>query len=390
MPSPFFVDPMNNQGANLAGIGNIIGAGAEKRKAMEQQQIAENEVMEAFNSQDPNQIAAVSMKYPEVSENFNSGLQLGDEMQQEAATDFQRTLMLLPEEQRLQAFDDRIAEITARGGDPANTLAAKEDYMADAEGFMLENEMVFAAREGDQYEIFKKSLAGETPTGNVQRSVEIPGKGFNLVYEDGSVIWKPYEADQAAAYAASQEEAVEQARTVAEETAAAEGVVRSRQAMEDTVNTGAFKARENMPRITRMMQLAEVADTGAFGDLQTAVKRIFDLDVADEEEFMALANQEILAAADSLSGALSERENEYLEAVGPSIGKSREGNMRIIRNLAVIANNAIQRQNAWKEHRAKDLPTSEFQYIGNDFNGTVLPVNRADLTTEELLKSLTD
>jgi len=390
MTSPFFVDPLNDQGGNLAGLGNMVGEAAKRKTEMAKAQQSQQEVMDAFDSGDPRRMAEVSMKFPEVSENFNDGLQLGEERQKEAATGFQRTLMLMdPTDQQgiEQAFAQRVKDINDAGGNPENTIASYNAYVEDPEAFLAENEMVFAGRAPEEYKVFTESLEpGESK--NVQRSVEIPGQGFTLVHEDGTLGWQPYDATTAAAYAASQEEAVKQARTVAEETTAAEGVVRARQAMEDSVNTGAFKARESLPRITRMAQLADIAQTGFGAETITKAKLLFGWDVADEEEFMALANAEILSAANNLSGALSERENEYLEAVGPGIGKSQEGNARIIRNLAVLANNAIERQGAWRAHRESDLPTSEFAFIGNDFEGTILPVDKSEMTTQELLDSL--
>ena len=98
---------------------------------------------------------------------------------------------------------------------------------------------------------------------------------------------------------------------------------------------------------------------------------------------MALSNQEILAAADSLKGALSDRENEYLEAVGPGIGKSREGNARIINNIAVIAQNAIDRQAYLKQWNEDGKDPSEFYFEGKPFNDTAETIEEGTLIEYE-------
>ena len=160
-------------------------------------------------------------------------------------------------------------------------------------------------------------------------------------------------------------------------TGAAEAT--ARQALVNTVNNGALAARESMPRIRRLEELADIANTGFAGDWRVRANRALGRDVAKEEEFMALSNQEILAAADSLKGALSDRENEYLEAVGPGIGKSPEGNARIINNIAVIAQNAIDRQAYLKQWNEDGKDPSEFYFMGKPFNDTAETIEEGTL-----------
>lgn len=219
----------------------------------------------------------------------------------------------------------------------------------------------------EQYDQMVSSDELMSPSKNVQRSVEVPGQGFNKVYEDGSTEFSPYSVEQATAYAKSQEMEIEHAENQINAETASRMQAEARQALRNTVNEGALAAREAMPRLDRMLELADIASTGTFGEIRTDVARIFGRAVEDEEEFMALANQEILAAASALKGALSDRENAYLEAVGPGIGKSREGNKRIISNIMTIANNAIARQRALRDFRGDP---SEFYFEGQAFNDT--------------------
>lgn len=225
---------------------------------------------------------------------------------------------------------------------------------------------------------------------NVQRSIEVPGKGINLIYEDGTIDFKPYSVEAIQAYQKSLERDVLQAGAEAEAKAASTRLVKSRADLRDKINIAAFRAEEQKPRLDKLLELSKVAQTGTFGEKKVAFKRLFGVDVADEEVFMAESNRVILDAADALKGALSDRENEYLEAVGPGIGKSMEGNIRIIQNIISMNNNAIARKNAFREF--KGTP-SEFSFVGQPLGeraeeiirGGAEPSGIEDISDEDLL-----
>lgn len=218
--------------------------------------------------------------------------------------------------------------------------------------------------------------------GNVQRSVEVPGQGFNKINgQTGEVVFTPYSLEQRQAYMKAQEE--ELAHIESKE--AARLMAGARQDLRNEVNEAAFKAREQMPQLERLKELSAVVDSGAYGEQATDLRRFFGADVANEEEFMSLSNQQILNAADSLSGALSDRENRYLEAVAPSIGKSAEGNMQIINNILTISRNAIKRQEALREFKGNPI---DFEYQGEPFNDFVAPDNYEDMSDEDLMRRI--
>ena len=203
----------------------------------------------------------------------------------------------------------------------------------------------------------------------VQRSVDIPGEGTKIIRKSGEVEFKPASVEGRQAFIRSQETEVKQAATKAEKVEAAKLSSKAKQELKNEVNKAAFAAREQMPRIENLEELASIADTGTFGELRTSFKRAFGVDIANEEEFMAESNRVILDAAASLKGALSDRENEYLEAVGPGIGKSREGNLRIIKNLKIITQNSIDRQKALKEFKGDPV---DFNFQGKSFSAVTV------------------
>tara|TARA_R110000803_G_scaffold166755_1_gene230008 strand:- start:1516 stop:2766 length:1251 start_codon:yes stop_codon:yes gene_type:complete len=158
---------MNDQGANLAGIGNLVGAAAEKKKALQMQRNSETEIVEAFNSGDPTQIASVSMRNPKLAEDYAKGLGIGDDIAMQQATDTMRTVLVDPENAEA-IYETRIAELTAEGRDPSNTVAALEDYREDKEGHLQEVAMTFAGMAPEEYSAFNEMQA-EAPTELVQR-----------------------------------------------------------------------------------------------------------------------------------------------------------------------------------------------------------------------------
>lgn len=202
----------------------------------------------------------------------------------------------------------------------------------------------------------------------VQRSVEVPGEGTKLVRKSGKIEFKPASLEGRQAYIRSQEQAIEQATDKAGKVEAVKLQAKAKQSLKNEINTAAFAAREQLPRINNLEKLSAIAETGTLARKQMEMKRAFGVDVSTEEEFMAESNRVILDAASALKGALSDRENEYLEAVGPGIGKSQEGNLKIIRNLKIITENAIARQNALKNF---DGDPVDFNFQGKSFDSTI-------------------
>ncbi len=195
----------------------------------------------------------------------------------------------------------------------------------------------------------------------VRKSTDIEGEGAILTRKSGKVEFKPISIEAKQAYIKSQEADIKQAATKEERVEAAKLMAKNRSELRRTVNEAAFKARENIPVLDDLEQLAKLSTTGTFGEKRLALKRSFGVDVSDEEAFMAQSNRIVLAAADALKGALSDRENNYLEAIGPAIGKSREGNLKIIKSLKVIAENSIDRQKALRSFKGDPV---DFTYSG--------------------------
>ena len=93
--SKFYIEPAGlNLGANLAGLGEIIAAGREKKKQEEEQkrkaeelQKAQDEIKAAIQSGDPASIADVSIQYPAFRESIESSMQIGADIRDRYKSD---------------------------------------------------------------------------------------------------------------------------------------------------------------------------------------------------------------------------------------------------------------------------------------------------------------
>jgi hypothetical protein len=199
----------------------------------------------------------------------------------------------------------------------------------------------------------------------VKTSVDIPGEGTKKIRKYGKVEFEEASIEEKQAFIRSNEAKIKQAETKAERVEAAKLSAKARQDLKNTVNTAAFRAREQSPRLNNLRDLAKEVDSGSFAETKLKIKRFFKADVASEEEFIAETNRIILDAATYLKGALSQRENMYLENVSPYIGKSMKGNLRIIENIITMNDNAIGRQDALKKFKGDPV---DFNYVGKNFN----------------------
>ena len=390
VPNQFYIEPAGKISQGLSGLGSILNQVGEKRQARElqEQQIQQLNMgkefaIQAMRSGDPAKMREVAVNYPEYMTQVMDAAEAQTGIDAQTNIDFTRQMLSSPPEEVVQLYQDRIQGLRDRGRDSSDSERSMQEYVMNPEQKILESRMAYAGMDPEGSELLESTEVFGRPLKNVQRSVPVPGEGFNLMYEDGTSEFRPYSVEQAQAWDDSQAAALTQAERMAGASATGAAEATARQALVNTVNGGALAARESMPRIRRLEELADIANTGFAGDWRVRANRALGRDVAEEEEFMALSNQEILAAADSLKGALSDRENEYLEAVGPGIGKSREGNARIINNIAVIAQNAIDRQAYLKQWNEDGKDPSEFYFEGKPFNDTAETIEEGTLIEYE-------
>jgi len=145
--NPFYVDPGNDYSSGLAGLSNTI-ANVRQAKIQEaeqqrrQQQVdraqqrfeeVQGAAQQAFASQNPDEVAKIAIKYPEITEMLKQTTGLKDDMQNREALGFTRAFATASPESRPALYEQRIKSILDRGGDPSHTIQSYQDYQRDPE-----------------------------------------------------------------------------------------------------------------------------------------------------------------------------------------------------------------------------------------------------------------
>ncbi|MEO0437889.1 MAG: hypothetical protein AAF098_13370 [Pseudomonadota bacterium] len=106
---------------------------------------------------------------------------------------------------------------------------------------------------------------------------------------------------------------------------------------QETIDIGIRAARE-MPRLRSTKELLEELNTGGFAGAALKIKNFFGIEGADEAELTNnLAKSVLSQLRDTFGAQFTEREGAKLQAIEAGIGKSTEGNKRIIDNLIQLA-----------------------------------------------------
>ena len=90
---------------------------------------------------------------------------------------------------------------------------------------------------------------------------------------------------------------------------------------------------QKLPSVQKAFELLDsnAVKTGTFENYKVAARRFFGQDVANEEQFMSLVGNLAMEAIDLTKGAISDREMTYFtQVLAPNIGKSVEGNKKIL------------------------------------------------------------
>ncbi len=171
--NPFSINPEQGVGRELAGLGQVLG---EQRQArLKQQQQAEakeraerrfgqarSDIQNAWETGDPQQIAMVSLKYPEMQEVIQSQYGVFNDARAKEASDFSRSLLTANPEDREDIYKRRIEMLEGQGRDASHSISSYRDYLRDPKGEMLSTEMVYAGTDPKGYDVFRRQFRGDT------------------------------------------------------------------------------------------------------------------------------------------------------------------------------------------------------------------------------------
>ncbi|QZA71257.1 P22-like injection translocase [Pseudomonas phage AH02] len=169
--NPFYVDPGNDYSPALSGLSStfknirqerILGAEEKRRQQQEErQQLATDAAQQAYKSGDPDQMAQVSLQYPEIAQNLHQVVGLNDERKVKEAAGFARTLLTSPPEQRDAIFQNRIKTLQDQGRDPSHTVQAYQQYQSNPDAAIQGITLDWAAGDPQGYGVIADQRKAE-------------------------------------------------------------------------------------------------------------------------------------------------------------------------------------------------------------------------------------
>jgi hypothetical protein len=160
MANPYYVRPLGgiNLGESITGMANQMNARKEAESAELRKQEGLRKAKEAYESGDPNQVAMVSLEYPELAGQLNSSVGFRNETTRQNMIASLRSGVADPS--RIpELIQKRVDLVERQGGDPTETLAELEMYNADPEAYAQKLEQSLALMDPQGYTAYKKATA---------------------------------------------------------------------------------------------------------------------------------------------------------------------------------------------------------------------------------------
>ena len=171
-PNDFYVQPGNDLSQSLSGLSGTLGqmreekarqaerqrlidAEAEKEKRIQDRFLAAKAAAQAaLQSGDPDKMAEVTLEFPEIGQGLRQAFGIVDEDKKQKAAGFIRELSTADPSMAEDIYRRRIEEITARGGDPKDTIRSFEAYKQNAGSELKNLQLMWAAADKPSYDAF--------------------------------------------------------------------------------------------------------------------------------------------------------------------------------------------------------------------------------------------
>ena len=136
--------------------------------------------------------------------------------------------------------------------------------------------------------------------------------------------------------------------------------------IQDIIDKG-YSAAETTPILRRSLELMKGIKTGGFAGVKLKAKQYFGVQGADEAELSTnLARAAIAKLRQNLGAQFTERENKMLQRIEAGIGKSTQGNIRILEQSLTVANNSAKRAIRRARARGDKETVDEIEALMNE------------------------
>lgn len=255
------------------------------------------------------------------------------------------------------ALDQRIKKIMDRGGDPSDTMAARDMLNSgNVQGFLAELEAPIQA--ATQLGLIKsRSEIGGTRVGQYNPGDYTPESWNEFVqseYKDPSVLTR---------YETSVQERIGNDPSLATRVASGQQVVKAGEAAgtaqgkgeetraQDLISRG-ISAAESTATIRRAISLLDSVGTGGFDSAALRAKQIFGIESGDEGELSNSLGKAVLGQLrETFGAAFTQEEGARLERIEANFSKSPETNKRLLNQALRIAEKTANRAMKAAEER---------------------------------------
>ena len=136
--------------------------------------------------------------------------------------------------------------------------------------------------------------------------------------------------------------------------------------IQDIIDKG-YSAAETTPILRRSLELMKEVKTGGFAGVKLKAKQYLGVQGADEAELSTnLARAAIAKLRQNLGAQFTERENKMLQRIEAGIGKSTQGNIRILEQSLTVANNSAKRAIRRARARGDKETVDEIEALMNE------------------------
>lgn len=254
-------------------------------------------------------------------------------------------------------LNEREDLIKKLAGDPSDTVQLRQKIESgDMEGALKDvSTVINYAKEA--------GLMGDPR--QVQSSNILPGGLVQVVYKDGSTEIRMPSDDEIAQIRDSEERGIDLSARRERARAEARGEVKitteaqildlARQAKRGELRDAAqqdilnnhidlgIKAHELLPSVERGLELIDKVETGGLAKWRKSVTDFFGDTPADVGELNNILAQNVLEALNNFSGALSDRELEFVADIETNLGQGKAVNKRMLQSAKRLLQRKIER-----------------------------------------------
>lgn len=159
MANPFVIDTGAGYDPNaLSGLGQALGmlrqerqAQARKEEAMLAEEQRRQAIGQAFQSNDPDQVALTAAQYPEMADLLFERLGAKDDQAKTEATTFTREVLTSPSSTVPALYERRIQELRNQGRDSTDTEQSYRDYLQNPESELNGLRVLYAGLDQEGY-----------------------------------------------------------------------------------------------------------------------------------------------------------------------------------------------------------------------------------------------